>query len=258
MGSVSGKPYLADGRQQDMEEFLRIVLSELKREVRDDDGLITPILENFWGKEVTLRKFVDTEDGRCVRCQMYPSYSEDKFLTLKIQVPESYYNINLSHLVANYYSENTDQLILRCGTCCTHQSNCPQTESCKPYNATTQQRLSKSPKYLVVQLMRFGLFGDAKIQTCVTPSTTLQLPNLETYELITVTSHIGSTASSGHYVTFSNLFGFTWVLCNDTSITAVSENDIISPDNYVYIYQRVEQGKGYGQRKFEHKCSTKY
>jgi hypothetical protein len=95
--------------------------------------LITPILENFWGKEVTLRKFVDTEDGRCVRCQMYPSYSEDKFLTLKIQVPESYYNINLSHLVANYYSENTDQLVLRCGTCCTHQSNCPQTGSCKPY-----------------------------------------------------------------------------------------------------------------------------
>ena len=112
MGSVSGKPYLADGRQQDMEEFLRIFLSELEREVKDDDGLITPILEAFWGKEVTVRKFVDTEDGRCVRCQMYPSYSEDKFLTLKIQVPDSNYNIHLSHLITNYYSENTDKMVL--------------------------------------------------------------------------------------------------------------------------------------------------
>ena len=88
-----------------MEEFLRFLLLELEREIQDDDGLFTPIIHNFWGKEVTVRKFVDTPDGLCNKCQMYPSVSEDKFLTIKLKVPQAYHNIFLSTLIENYYSE---------------------------------------------------------------------------------------------------------------------------------------------------------
>ena len=239
VGSVSNKPYPANGGQQDMEEFLIIFLAELRREVDDDEGLFSSIIEHFWGQEVTVRKFVDTPNGRCVGCQLYPSYKEEKFLTLKIQVPELNQNIFISHLVASYYSESTDQLVLRCGNCCTHTSKCPQTGNCKPKNATNQQILSKSPEYLLVQLMRFGIFGNIKNQTCVIPNKVLELPNLDKYELVTVTNHIGPTASSGHYVTCTNLLGLTWVLCDDNSFSAISEYEIISPDNYVYLYKKV-------------------
>ena len=100
VGSISNKPYLANGGQQDMEEFLRIFLAELRREVDDDEGLFSSIIEHFWGQEVTVRKFVDTPNGRCVGCQLYPSYKEEKFLTLKIQVPELNQNIFLIWLPA--------------------------------------------------------------------------------------------------------------------------------------------------------------
>jgi hypothetical protein len=71
--SISNKPYLANGGQQDMEEFRKIFLAELRREVDDDEGLFFSIIENFWGQEVTVRKFVDTPNGRCVACHLYPS-----------------------------------------------------------------------------------------------------------------------------------------------------------------------------------------
>ena len=48
-----------------MEEFLRTLLLELEREIQDDDGLFTTVLHNFWGKEVAVRKFVDTPEGKC-------------------------------------------------------------------------------------------------------------------------------------------------------------------------------------------------
>ena len=98
--------------------------------------------------------------------------------------------------------------------------------------------LSKSPKYLVVQLMRFGIFGNTKIQTCVIPNKVLELPNLEKYELVTVTNHIGPTASSGHYVTCTSLLGPTWMLCDDNHFSAISDDGIISPDYYVYLYEK--------------------
>ena len=79
-----------------MEEFLRILLLELDREIQDD-GLFSKIIHDFWGKEVSVRKFVDTQDGKCNKCQLYPSVQEENFLTVKLKVPES----NLS--ILSYY-----------------------------------------------------------------------------------------------------------------------------------------------------------
>ena len=133
-----------------MEEFLRILLLELEREIQDDDGLFSTIIHGFWGKEVSVRKYVDTQDGKCNKCQLYPSVKEENFLTVKLKVPESNLSIQLSSLIANYYSESSDQMMLRCGNCCNHTTGCPQTGNCKSHNAVTQLRMSRSPKFLVV------------------------------------------------------------------------------------------------------------
>ena len=114
LGSTSGRQYLASGGQQDMEEFLSTLLLELEKEIQDDDGLFTPILHEFWGKEVTAMKFLDTPDGKCNKCLLYPSMSEDKFLTVKLKVPCSNHSIFLSTLIANHFSESSDQMMLRC------------------------------------------------------------------------------------------------------------------------------------------------
>ena len=170
---------------------------------------------------------------------MYPSVREENFLTIKLKVPDVNDPIQLSNLIVSYYSESTDQMLLRCGNCCNHTTGCPQTGLCKSHNGVTQLMLSRSPKFLVLQLMRFESFSNTKIDTKVIPDRVLQLPSLESYELVTVSNHIGSTIASGHFVTCTKLFGDTWTICNDAQYTAMSEDDLGSPNNYLYVYQKL-------------------
>ena len=53
-----------------MEEFFTTVLTELEKEVIDDDGLLSPIIQQFWGKETIVRKFLHTNNGKCENCQI--------------------------------------------------------------------------------------------------------------------------------------------------------------------------------------------
>ena len=66
----------------------------------------------------------------------------------------------------------------------------------------------------------------------------MTLPNEDSFELMAVTSHIGSTANSGHYVSFVRT-GQEWTLCNDNSLCNVAEASVKTRDNYVYVYQKV-------------------
>ena len=71
-----------------MEEFLTTVLTELGKEVTDDDGLFSPIIQQFWGKEIIVRKFFHTQNGKCDGCNLFPSNNEQSFLSLKFEVPD--------------------------------------------------------------------------------------------------------------------------------------------------------------------------
>jgi hypothetical protein len=126
-----------------MEEFFTTVMLELEKEVTDDDGLFSPIVKLFWGKEKIIRKYLATNDGKCANCSMYPAVSDQKFLTLKIEVPVINASVELSSLIYNYFSESLDQMKLRCGNCCNHDSKCPQSGPCKSRPAVTQTILTK-------------------------------------------------------------------------------------------------------------------
>ena len=202
VATVSGKAGLGDGSQQDMEEFFSTVIIELEKEVIDDDGLFSPILQLFWGKEKIIRKYLATNDGKCAKCLIYPAVSDQNFLTLKIEVPVTNVSVELSSLINSYFSESLDQMKLRCGNCCTHVSNCPQTGICKSRPAVTQTVLTKSPSFLIIQLKRFGPQMNSKIQTDVIPDNKLTLPNQDSFELTAISDHIGSKISSGHFVSF--------------------------------------------------------
>ena len=145
---------------------------ELEKEVKDDDGLFSPVVNCFWGEEKIIRKYLATTDGKCTKCSLYPAVSNQRFLTLKIEVPITYASVKLSSLLYNYFSESLDQMKLRCGNCCRHISNCPQIGLCKSRPAVTQTILTKSPSFLIIQLKRFGLQLNSKIQTDV-----IQTPN---------------------------------------------------------------------------------
>ena len=239
VATVSGKASLGNGSQQDMEEFFTTVMIELEKEVTDDDGLFSPIVKRFWGKEKIIRKYLATNDGKCAKCSLYPAVSNQNFLTLKIEVPLINASVKLSSLLYNYFSESLDEMKLRCGNCCSHITNCPQTGLCKSRPAVTQTVLTKSPSFLVIQLKRFGLQLNSKIQTDVIPDTRLTLPNEDSFELTAVTDHIGSTISSGHFISFIKSDQH-WKLCNDANISNVTEASVGNKNNYVYFYRKIE------------------
>ena len=96
-----------------MEEFLTILLTELlEKEFIDDDNLFSSTFKNFWGKEKIIRKFLSTNDGKCMKCQVYPSIKEQNFLTMKLEVPDLNVSVELSSLVQRYFSENMDQMVM--------------------------------------------------------------------------------------------------------------------------------------------------
>ena len=211
---------------------------ELENEVTDDDGLFSPIVKLFWGKEKIIRKYLGTNDGKCSKCSMYPAVSEQNFLTLKIEVPVTNASVELSSLIYNYFSESLDQMKLRCGNCCNHDSNCPQSGRCKSRPAVTQNILTQSPTFLIIQLKRFGLQLNSKIQTDVIPDTKLTLPNQDSFELTAVADHVGSNIFSGHFVSYIKS-GQHWTLCNDANISSVPETSVGNNNNYLYFYQKI-------------------
>ena len=57
------------------------------------------------------------------------------------------------------------------------------------------------------------------------------------YQLQGVVSHIGTDATSGHYVTFiCTLAG--WILFDDSSIRQVSETKVLRQEAYILFYQK--------------------
>ena len=75
----SGKEFLADGTQQDSEEFLRAVINMMSMELDGWDEFNIINKEHF-GKERIKRKFLDNASGVCSKCGQYPSCNEQKFL----------------------------------------------------------------------------------------------------------------------------------------------------------------------------------
>ena len=140
-----------------------------------------------------------------------------------MQVPDLNFDLNLSSLVDSYFMENTDEIKMKCSTCCPHPSHCPLTGICRQRPAISQTFMTRSPKFLIVQLQRFSGHNSPKIQTIVIPEPSLILPNHDKYDLFATLDHVGPTSRSGHYVSNINTDGH-WILCNDTRLSNVEES----------------------------------
>ena len=232
----SRKVYLSNGGQQDAEEFLRVLIEQLMFELPAGNTFVS-VLQSFWGTEKTIRKFLGTPDGKCPRCKTYPGSTDEPFFTIKIKVPDFNCRLNLSSLVDRYYTENNDRMDMKCSYCCPHPSNCPLTGICRQRPAVSQTVMTRSPKYLIVQLQRFTAHNSPKIQTVVVPEERLTLTNFKKYDLLSSLDHLGNSCHSGHYVSNINTDGY-WILCNDANLSNVDENSAKSKDNYLYVYKK--------------------
>lgn len=102
------------------------------------------------------------------------------------------------------------------------------------------------PKILVIVLKRFSPDGTRKINTLVDfPLHTLDLshyvngyyPEQYVYRLYGVCNHIGSVMG-GHYTAFVRNASAEWIHYNDTGVSRIQEEDVITPMAYCLFYQR--------------------
>ena len=137
VAQYSGKRYFDDNTQQDAEEFFRDLEEILSEELVGLDEYRN-VQELHWGKEAYVRKFIDTSShGKCNICGKSPGKKENPFLVMKLKnVPRASRSLSLSSLIEAYFSEDTQNILMRCPSCCEyqeHQKNkvkCPGTGVC--------------------------------------------------------------------------------------------------------------------------------
>ena len=196
----SGKEFLSDGHQHDADEFMRAVITMMSNELEGWETF-NVVNNQHVGKEKIKRKFLDNSSGVCS--------SDQEFLSLKLTIPCSDLSVSLSSLISSHFSEETRVTYIKCSSCCPHDNTpdankvpCPQEGFCSRPSVSCCE-LIHCPKYLFIQLLRFGLgYNGQKVLTMVKFESELVMPNGVEYEVKAIVSHWGNSIQEGHYVTY--------------------------------------------------------
>ena len=236
---------LASGRQEDVDEFLRALLSVLNEELADSDEY-QKIRSTFWGKISFTTRFENTLPlGNCSRCSEYrPVSQEEEFLALMLTVPYSASPINLSTQLSAFFRGNT--FWRSCPECCKCTIPCHENGPCRQL-ARCQRSIRTAPNTLCIQLTRFAGGRNApKVQTLVRADPDLQLLGFINYELVATLDHRGRTIQNGHYVSKVRDTEGSWKLYNDTVVSTISDLGVVSSDNYFLMYRK-KSGSNIGE-----------
>ena len=76
-----------------------------------------------------------------------------------------------------------------------------------------------------------------KVTKNIFPEDLLEMPSGDLYELVSIINHNGANLNSGHYVTFVKKDS-NWFECNDQTYNDRMKDQIISDNNFVYLYQK--------------------
>ena len=234
---------LASGRQEDADEFLRALLSVLKKELADSNEY-QEICATFWGKIRLTTRFEDTLPvGNCSNCSIYqPIFQDEDFLALMLTVPYSATPTNLSTLISAFFQ---GKLFWRsCPECCKCLNPCHETGPCRQ-RARCQRSIRTAPNTLCIQLTRFaGGPNGIKVQTLVKAEHNFQLLGFINYELVATLDHIGRTMRSGHYVSKVRDTGGSWKQYDDTNVSTLSNLGVVAESNYFLMYQKSSSNTG--------------
>ena len=225
-----------DGMQQDLEEFHRMILEMLEKELSNAGLPASMFVKKFWGRQQERKKFVDSKEGLCNKGHQ-PRIEEENFMTIKLDVPSTHLQISLNDMMHNYFSEGTSLILMKCSDCCKHSRDCPQNGDCKLKGATIKRNLVTAPTYLYIQLLRFSNFQSPKTETKVMPENELVLPNQERYTLISIANHLGYFIGSGHYQALIKC-GTKWTTADDEAALDTCKDKEINGNNYIFVYQK--------------------
>ena len=143
---------------------------------------------------------------------------------------------NIKDLIRENFDSPSSQFRMRCDVC--QDETIDETQ--KQYAQETKI-ISHLSNILIIQVSKFDNYLK-KIRRNICPEDCFEITSGETYELVSIINHIGTNHNSGHYVTFVKREN-SWLECNDKTITARIKENIISDNNYLYLYQKTSKAK---------------
>ena len=84
VGHGSGRTDISNGTQQDIVDFLRLLLQQIEIELSELDGPHALFINKFWGREHIVKKFANTTGGKCSECGNLPRQENEDFNILKL------------------------------------------------------------------------------------------------------------------------------------------------------------------------------
>ncbi|XP_068452821.1 ubiquitin carboxyl-terminal hydrolase 21 [Clinocottus analis] len=250
-------PHFSGYSQQDAQEFLRFLLDKLHTEVNRRANVrrtgkeaeqtfhrfrISEEAAAMWKKHLERddSKIVDLFSGQLrssLHCSVCSHYSNtfDVFCDLSLPIPKRS-SVTLRECLELFSQEEK-----------LDKENSPMCERCNRHTECTKRlSIQRFPQVIVIHLNRFttSRWSISKSTVFVSfPLTDLDLGRFGPvdcgpvlYDLYAICNHAG-TVNMGHYTACcSDENG--WCFYNDSSVTAVSENQLQTNQAYVLFYQR--------------------
>ncbi|KAF9901449.1 hypothetical protein EC991_006097 [Linnemannia zychae] len=224
------------GRQEDSHEFARYLVDALQKSclLGFDSKLDNRIKETTVVHQIFGGYF--QSQVKCMKCG-HESNTFETYLDVSL-------DIKGADSVQKAFRDYTTPEILNKG----NQYKC---EKCKILvDAKKQMTIYDAPNVLCVHLKRFTFTGQ-KINRHVSFEPTLQLnsfmsKNKEhgalTYNLYAVLVHSGGSCHSGHYYCFVKSSNGIWYSMNDSHVSVVSQQTVLSQNAYMLFYTLSKRG----------------
>lgn len=210
--------------------YLKLYLEHFKKRYENDFSMF---VKNFYYYMLT-----------CIECNNCHSVSYDVSPNdiMCVNLPDNWQsnpNLTLDECIADYFKvEAIDYKCEKCGN---------------SVNNRQDKKLLTRPKTIIIKLKRYTQIGTSlyKVNKMIEYPSMLKLSKYlcsgeeGSYELYGVINHIGSM-NGGHYYSFirdyalsngNGRFSNGWMVCNDTQVSHISENDALNSKNaYMLFY----------------------
>ncbi|KAG0208105.1 hypothetical protein BGX28_000861 [Mortierella sp. GBA30] len=224
------------GRQEDSHEFARHLIDALQKSCLAgyDSKLDNRIKETTAVHQIFGGYF--QSQVKCLRCG-YESNTFETYLDVSL-------DIRGAESVQKAFRDYTKPEILS-------KDNQYKCDKCKVLvDARKQMTIYEAPKILSVHLKRFTFTGqkinrhvkfDTKLELNSVMSSNKKHPDL-TYSLYAVLVHAGGSCHSGHYYCYVKSSNGIWYSMNDSHVSVVSQQTVLSQNAYMLFYSQDRKG----------------
>ena len=234
--------HLTFGAQEDSHDFLLQLLDSMQMRVLADYGGEKRVPHAVRETTNVWHAFGGRTRGQveCRQCG-HVSSTVQGCLTLELQIPSG-----VDSLEAALEAFTEEETLIG--------DNAYRCDQCKErVEAARSTRLEVGPNFLQIALKRFSLspfsrLGGGKISRAVSFGAALDLvPFMSAdsldqpppYLLYGIIVHISPFSAGGHYVAYVKAGDDNWYECDDSSVTEVDEDEVLSQTAYMFFYRRV-------------------